>query len=317
MKTMEQLFKKGYYLSDGGLETTLIFHEGIELNYGAAFELLLDAEGKSQLRKYFREYLDTVQHYQTNFILESPTWRANPDWCYKLGYSIQELRQINIEAVQFLKALKVEYESGYGHILISGCIGPRGDGYQPGKIMSAKEAEDYHLPQIEALAFAEADMTSAFTLNYSEEAVGVAEAAKKAGIPAVISFTLETDGCLPTGETLQSAIEKVDNETGFYPSYYMINCAHPEHFKNILKEDGEWKNRIAAIRANASQKSHAELDESETLDTGDCNHLAEGYAELKALLPELKVIGGCCGTDLSHIKAIADKLFKHNTILHQ
>lgn len=317
MKTMEHLLKNGYYLSDGGLETTLIFHEGIELNYGAAFELLLDAEGKSKLQKYFREYLDMARNYQANFILESPTWRANPEWCYKLGYSIQELREINIEAVQFLKKLKKEYESGYGHILISGCIGPRGDGYQSGKMMPVEEAEKYHLPQIEALAFAEADMVSAFTLNYSDEAVGIAKAAKKAGIPAVISFTLETDGRLPTGETLQSAIEKVDNYTGFYPVYYMINCAHPEHFKNILNNQGEWKYRIAAIRANASQKSHAELDESEVLDTGNCNHLAEGYAELKLLLPELKVIGGCCGTDLSHIKAIADKLLKNNTILQQ
>jgi S-methylmethionine-dependent homocysteine/selenocysteine methylase len=177
---------------------------------------------------------------------------------------------------------------GYGHILISGCIGPRGDGYQPGKLMQPEEAADYHFTQIESLANAGADLVSAFTLNYSEEAMGIAQSAKKIGIPVVISFTLETDGRLPTGETLRAAIEKVDKYSDFYVSYYMINCAHPEHFKSILKKEGEWKNRIAAIRANASTKSHAELDESETLDTGDCNHLAEGYAELKQLLPRIK-----------------------------
>ena len=312
---MEQLLFNGNYLTDGGMETTFVFHDGIELNHFAAFELLLDGEGRWRLREYFRQYLELAGAYKSNFILETPTWRTNPDWCFKLGYSIQELRQINIDAVQFLKELKSEYESRLGHILISGCIGPRGDGYQPEKIMSAKKAEDYHITQIKAMADTGADLVSAFTLNYSEEAMGIAQAAKKSEIPVVISLTLETDGRLPNGETLREAIEKVDEYTDFYVSYYMINCAHPEHFKEVLKTEGEWKNRIAAIRANASTKSHAELDASETLDMGDCNHLAEGYSELKQLLPELRVVGGCCGTDLSHIKAIADKLFENKTIL--
>jgi S-methylmethionine-dependent homocysteine/selenocysteine methylase len=317
MKTMEQLLFNGTYLSDGGMETTFVFHDGIELNHFASFELLLDGEGRMHLREYFRQYLELAKKYQSNFILETPTWRASPDWCYKLGYSMQELRQINMDAVQFLRELKNEYEHGYGHILISGCIGPRGDGYQPGKLMQPEEAADYHFTQIESLANAGSDLVSAFTLNYSEEAMGIAQSAKRTGIPVVISFTLETDGRLPTGETLRAAIEKVDKYSDFYVSYYMINCAHPEHFKEIFKTEGEWKNRIAAIRANASTKSHAELDESETLDTGDCKHLAEGYAELKQLLPELRVIGGCCGTDLSHITAIADKLFENNKILQR
>lgn len=317
MKTMKQLLFNGTYLTDGGMETTFVFHDGIELNHFASFELLPDGEGRQHLKEYFRKYLELAAEYRSGFILETPTWRANPDWCFKLGYSIQELRHINYDAVNFLKELKSEYESRLEHILISGCIGPRGDGYQPGKTMSAKEAEEYHKSQIEALAGAGADMVSAFTLNYSEEAMGIAQAAKNLKIPAVISFTLETDGLLPNGETLHNAIEKVDKYSDFYVSYYMINCAHPEHFKDIFREEGDWKNRITAIRANASVKSHAELDASETLDTGDCNHLAEGYSELKLLLPELRVIGGCCGTDLSHIKAIAYKLFENNTVLQR
>ncbi|MGC9353649.1 MAG: homocysteine S-methyltransferase family protein [Mariniphaga sp.] len=315
MKTVEQLLENGFYLSDGGLETTLIFHEGIELNFGAAFELLLHAEGRSQLQKYFREYLDMAAEYQANFILETPTWRANPDWSYKLGYSTQELRQINFQAVQFLKEIKTEYETRGGHILISGCIGPRGDGYRPGKKMQAEAAAEYHFTQIDSLARAGADMTTAFTINYTEEAMGIAQAAKNAEIPVVISFTLETDGRLPTGESLRTAIERVDEYSNSYVTYFMINCAHPEHFTEVLKPEGEWKKRIAAIRANASDKSHAELDESENLDTGDCNRLVKGYAEIKNLLPDLKVVGGCCGTDLSHIRALADKFFENKTIL--
>jgi len=315
MKTMEQLLLNGPYLTDGGMETTFIFHDGIELNHFASFELLLDSEGRWRLREYFRQYLDLAVEYQCNFILETPTWRTNPDWCYKLGYSVEELRKINFDAVQFLKEVKSEYESRPGHILISGCIGPRGDGYQPEKIMSASEAAKYHTTQIEALTDAGVDLVSAYTLNYSEEAMGIAQVAKRLQIPVVISFTLETDGQLPNRETLRDAIEKVDEYTDLYVSYYMINCAHPEHFKKVLKSEGKWKSRIAAIRANASTKSHAELDASETLDTGDCNHLAEGYSELKQLLPGLRVVGGCCGTDLSHIKAIADKLFENKKIL--
>jgi len=188
--------------------------------------------------------------------------------------------------------------------VISGCLGPAGDGYSPEAMMTVEEAELYHSPQVRTFAGSEADMITALTMNYREEALGIVKAAKKYNIPAVISFTVETDGSLPSGETLQSAIESVDAATENYVSYYMINCAHPEHFKAIFADKADWHQRIRGIRANASCKSHAELDNSDTLDAGDMSLLSQGIGEIKTLLPWLNVLGGCCGTDHNHIDAI-------------
>ncbi|MCK5281685.1 MAG: homocysteine S-methyltransferase family protein, partial [Cyclobacteriaceae bacterium] len=174
------------------------------------------------------------------------------------------------------------------------------------------EAQNYHGEQIKTLSLTAADLVSAHTINYSNEAMGMALAAKENEIPIAIGFTVETDSKLPSGETLQEVIEKVDGITDNYPSYYMINCAHPSHFKEVLQKDGKWKNRIMAVRANASTKSHAELDESEHLDAGDSCGLAHDYSELKNLLPNLKVIGGCCGTDHSHIEKICEHWFENH-----
>lgn len=302
-------FPQGFYLTDGGLETTLIFHQGIDLPHFAAFELVDYPEGRNALWEYYTPYLHIAQQYGMNFILETPTWRANPDWGFKLGYPEEALTEINRKSVWFLQELKSSSPDPH-KILISGNIGPRGDGYVAEKIMTAEEAYAYHWPQIRAFAREKADLVTAMTLNYTEEAVGIVKAAKKAGVPVVISFTVETDGRLPNGETLQEAIEKTDGFTDGYALHFMINCAHPEHFKHVLGDEGIWKNRIRGIRANASTKSHAELDTSETLDPGDKCLLAEGYIQLKELLPALSIFGGCCGTDHSHLEEICKHIFK-------
>ncbi len=192
--------------------------------------------------------------------------------------------------------------------LISGCLGPRGDGYQPGVQMSVEEAKEYHSAQILAFKEAGADLVSAITMNYLEEATGITLAAKEHAIPVVISFTVETDGRLPSGMTLADAITENDRLTGEYPAYYMVNCAHPRHFASVFERGESWVRRIKGVRANASLKSHAELDESETLDEGDKVLLANCYVELDELLPELRVIGGCCGTDHTHIEKVMEGL---------
>ncbi len=186
-------------------------------------------------------------------------------------------------------------------LVISGCIGPRGDGYDPGARMRADDAQDYHAWQIGVLKDAGADLVSAFTMTNIGEAVGVACAAKAVGIPCVISFTLETDGRLPTGESLGYAIETVDRATSRAPAYYMINCAHPDHFREVLDQDAGWVQRLRGIRANASRKSHAELDNSTELDAGHPQELGEQYAELLLRFPQINVLGGCCGTDHRHV----------------
>jgi len=293
------------FLTDGGLETTLIFHEGLELPHFAAFHLLRTAEGRAVLHKYFLTYTELATRLKVGLILESPTWRCNPDWGERLGYEADDLAELNREAISQLEEVRSQYATQRTPIVISGCLGPRGDGYVPELRMSAQQSEEYHRPQVESFASTAADMASAITMNYVEEAVGIASAARQAGLPVVISFTVETDGKLPTEQTLQAAIEQVDEATSAYPAYYMINCAHPSHFEPVLRTREPWVSRIRGLRANASRMSHAELDEAAELDAGDPIALGSEYAALKRRLPELRVMGGCCGTDDRHIEQIA------------
>ena len=294
-----------FYLTDGGIETTLIFLEGIELPDFAAFDLLKSEEGRAALRKYFRAYAELAQRFDTGLILESATWRASADWGSKLGYNAKEMADANQRAVGLLEEIQSEFKGGSGKVVISGCVGPRGDGYNPGKTMSEKEAEKYHVSQIRVFEDSAADMVTAITMNYVAEAVGIARAAERAEMPVAISFTVETDGRLPTGQTLCAAIEQVDAATSRYPSYYMVNCAHPTHFEHVLTEGEPWTQRIRGLRANASRKSHAELNESPDLDIGDPAELGVQHAQLKSRLSQLNVMGGCCGTDHRHIEQIA------------
>lgn len=297
---------RGLYLTDGGIETTLIFHEGLELPDFAAFHLLQTAEGEAALRKYFRAYAEIAKHFGTGLVLESATWRANADWGTRLGYMPERLADANRRAIQLLEEIRDEYQTERTRVVISGCLGPRGDGYVPDRAMSEQEAQAYHQAQVETFAGSAADMLCAITMNYVEEAVGIARAAQRAGMPVAISFTVETDGNLPTGQTLKAALEQVDEATSDYPSYYMINCAHPTHFEQVLIEGEAWLDRIRGLRANASCKSHAELNESAELDLGNPVELGMQYASLRKQLPRLNVMGGCCGTDHRHVKQIAE-----------
>jgi homocysteine S-methyltransferase len=292
------------FMTDGGLETTLVFHEGIELPYFAAFDLLRNAGGVATLRRYFLRYVEIARNRGIGIVLEAPTWRANLDWAEKLGYDDRALAAANRKAIDLLEAIRAAHETRATRIVISGNLGPRGDGYLPGARMSVAAARDYHAAQIRTFAQTSADMVSAFTMNYVDEAIGIVQAAREAAMPVAISFTLETDGRLPSGETLAEAIERSDAETSAYPAYYMINCAHPTHFAAVLREGGAWRARIRGLRANASRRSHAELDESTELDVGDPQELGGSYRDLQAVLPRMTVVGGCCGTDHRHVEAI-------------
>lgn len=294
----------GLFLTDGGMETTLIFHDGVELPHFASFVLMETGEGRALLKKYYESYLAIACDHGVGFVLDSPTWRANPDWAAKLGYDAGALHAINVNAIRFLKGLRAKWERSDVPCVISGAIGPRGDGYKLGN-MDADEAEAYHTAQIASFAEAGADMVSAYTLTNIREGIGIARAARALQIPCVISFTVETDGRLVGGETLREAIETVDRETGNAPEYFMINCAHPAHFEDALKAGETWMKRIHGVRANASTKSHRELDESTTLDAGDPSDLGLRYRKLRGSFPAMRVLGGCCGTDHRHVAAIS------------
>lgn len=301
---MSTPFRLHRYLTDGGLETDLIFNQGFELPEFAAIDLVRTQEGREALASYYRKFLDIAAQHETGFVLESPTWRASRDWTVPLGYAEGEMEQLNRDAVSLMKSLREEYRDRIPHIMISGCIGPRGDGYDPGLIMPVTEAAEYHAFQIEIFAEEGCDLTTATTMTNSNEASGIALAAKSSNLPCVISFTVETDGRLPSGMTLGEAIAAVDENAP--PLHYMVNCAHPSHFQSRLRDGSKWRERIGGFRSNASKLSHAELDECEELDEGNPSELAEAHLELWHDVPDVQVIGGCCGTDQRHIAAIAD-----------
>ena len=295
--------KGGLFLTDGGLETTLIFHEGVDLPMFASFDVLKSRDGERRLRQYYRTYSEIARRARAGLILESVTWRASRDWGEKLGYTSKSLTEANRRAIGMLEDIRAGFEPGTA--VISGCIGPRGDGYSSKGSMGAQQAEDYHAEQVEILAATAADMICAMTLNYPEEAIGIARAARQAGMPVAISFTVETDGRLPGGQSLEETIKRVDDATDGYTSYFMVNCAHPDHFNDVLAGGGSWTERVRGLRANASRKSHAELDDAVELDAGDPQEFGALCAELVARKPGLNVLGGCCGTDHRHLEAVA------------
>jgi homocysteine S-methyltransferase len=297
----------GMFVTDGGLETDLIFNRGIELPEFASFVLIDDDVGKQALVDYYRAYYEIARERGAGFVLDTPTWRANRDWGERLGYDRARLAEANRRWVDEAARMRNEWSGDGVPVVLSGNIGPRGDGYVPGERMSADQAADYHGEQIATFAQTNLEMVTVLTLNYVEEAIGVARAAEAHDLPSVISFTVETDGRLPSGQPLGEAIDQVDSETGGAPAYFMVNCAHPTHFEEELG-GGSWSERIRGIRANASKMSHAELDASEDLDAGDPAELADGYARLRDRLPNLTVLGGCCGTDHRHVAAVADRL---------
>jgi homocysteine S-methyltransferase len=294
------------FISDGGLETTMIHREGRHLPEFAAYVLLREDTGVEALRRYYGDFAAIARRHGAGLTLDTPTWRANADWGEKLGHSPALLAEVNREAVALAEEIRAAEESPELPIAICGTIGPRGDAYHPAAVMSAEEAELYHETQIGVFADAGVEMVGAFTLTYAAEATGIVRAATASAVPVMISFTLETDGRLPSGQELPEAIAEVDAETAGAAAYFMINCAHPSHFAAVIERGGPWLERLGGIRANASRKSHAALDEAPELDSGDPVALGAEYRALKPRLPAIRVLGGCCGTDQRHVERICE-----------
>lgn len=310
MSRIEKLMKaKLPWIADAGLETVMIFLEGIDLPNFASFSLLDSQQGNRALNRYFAKFVDLARTGHTGMVLDTATWRANMGWAGAMGMDGAAIRQANLRAAAFAQACRDTSETDSLPILINGVVGPAGDGYRINTALTVGAAEKLHAEQIAALAEGGVDLVSAVTMTYPDEAIGIALAAKRFGLPHVLSFTLETDGCLPNGQSLQAAIAKVDAATDGSPAFYMINCAHPTHFRHIL--DGDWVKRIGGIRANASRMSHAELDVMTELDDGDPDEFGTLYRDLSGLLPNLRLIGGCCGSDHRHVGAAAAHLHHH------
>ncbi len=293
-------WQSGRYSSDGGLETDLIFNRGVDLPEFASFPLVEDEGGRDLLRTYYDGYAAVARKVDAGLTLESPTWRANPDWGRKVGYDLASLNRVNRAAIEFLQSLRASYQD-VEDVRIIGAVGPRGDGYVAGERTDPEEAAEYHSHQVEVFADAGVDVVAAYTLTTAQEGIGVARAARRAGVPVLIGFTVETDGRLPDGSTLRDAVALVESEEA--PDGFIVNCAHPTHMAPAL-DDGDWLGRIVQVNPNASTMSHAELDEAEELDAGDVGLLASSYDGLRAQLPGLAIVGGCCGTDARHVAAL-------------
>ena len=297
----------GFFLTDAGLETDLIFNHGIEIREFAAHTLLPDSAGRKALADYLGRFLALAADLDTGFVLDSQTWKAHPHWGGDLGATDDELEAANRESVAFIAALRDEHSNDGRQIVLIGVIGPRGDAYAPEADIAAQEAEDYHAQQIGWLADTQIDMVTALTFTQAAEAIGVVRAARAAGLPAVISFTVETNGALPSGQSLSEAIRAVDAATDSGAADFMVNCAHPDHFFDVF-DDADWVRRVRGLRCNASRLSHAELDECETLDDGNPVELAMQYRILVRRMPWLNVFGGCCGTDIRHVAELANEV---------
>jgi homocysteine S-methyltransferase len=290
------------FVTDGGLETDLIFHHGVALPHFAAFPLIERAKGRALLARYYDDYALIARRAGAGLMLESPTWRASPDWGERLGYSARSVTDINRRAIEWLAERREVYAETIDEVLISGMVGPRGDGYRLDGPIDPDEAAGYHRPQLEAFARGGADLATAYTLTDPDEAIGIVRAAREIGMPVAISFTVETDGRLAGGVSLAEAISEVDAAGG--PEYFLINCSHPTHIARGLADPGSWRERIHGLRPNASSKSHAELDEADALDEGDPRTLADAQDSLRDALPNVSIVGGCCGTDARHVAAL-------------
>lgn len=289
------------HVTDGGLETDLIFLRGIDLPEFASFPLLDTDEGRAVLADYYRAYADIAIRAGAPLLLETPTWRANPDHACLLGYDAAALDRVNRDSVAFLTALGDSVADELVDWEVGGMLGPRGDGYASDGPVDPDQAADYHRPQLAAFAAAGAARATVLTLTEVGEAIGISRAAADVGLPVGIGFTVETDGRLPDSTSLAAAIAAVDAAAP--PAYFLINCAHPTHVLEGLDE-GPWRERIGGLRVNASTMSHAELDEAETLDDGDPEQLAADQQPLLLAFPNLEVLGGCCGTDARHVAAM-------------
>jgi S-methylmethionine-dependent homocysteine/selenocysteine methylase len=311
MSRLEKLLKADTpWIADAGLETVMIFLEGIDLPHFASFVLLDSEAGRAALTRYFDHFADLASAAGTGLVLDTATWRANMGWAAAMGMDADAIRQANLQAVAFARDCRDRHETDALPILINGVVGPAGDGYRIDTALTAAEAEEVHDLQIKTLASGAVDLISAVTMTYPAQAIGIARAARRHGLPHILSFTLETDGCLPSGQTLQAAIAEVDAATGGSPLFYMVNCAHPTHFIGVLGKD--WVRRIGGIRANASRMSHAELDDMTELDDGDPVEFGRLYRNLGDLLPNLRLIGGCCGSDHRHVGAASAHFHHHH-----
>jgi len=295
------------YLTDGGIETWLMYKKGFEIPHFCAFHLLNDEKGRAAIRLYYQKHAEVALNAGAAFIFDSLTYRASRDWGNLLGYSAEGLAEMNLQALDLYREVARAIGNDPATTLYSGCIGPKGDAYETHLPLGADEAEDYHAAQVQTFAHGGADFVTGLTLNSPAEAIGIARAAKAAGLPSVISFTLEEAGLVGGRMSLEAAINAVDDATDGAPAHYMVNCTHPADFSPSLSA-APWMARLSGLRANASTRDHGQLCQLGHLDEGDADDLARRHGAIAKAFPHINVYGGCCGTDHAHVEKICQEV---------
>ena len=298
------------YLTEGGTETEIMYKYGYELPEFAMFTLLENKSAKAEMRAMFERYLDTVAEYGYCALMGGIDYRASSDWGDKLGYSRQALADIQQGCVEFLRDIAEPYADQIPRILFAGLLGPRGDAYGTGDQITATEAEDYHSMQLESVKAADADLALAATFNNIPEAIGVARAASKIGIPLCISFSLDSTSRLNSGPSFREAVETTDTESGeARPQFYGLNCSHPLEMEPAL-EPGNWFQRVRMLRPNAVMMEKIALCKIGHLEDGDPEELGEQMGSLAQRYAHIDIWGGCCGTCETHLGQIAGQVAK-------
>ncbi|HSP29842.1 MAG TPA: homocysteine S-methyltransferase family protein [Ilumatobacteraceae bacterium] len=293
------------YLAEGGQETEILYKYGFDLPHFAMLPLLDDPRAMAELGGMYERYLDTAATHGFGALMGGFDYRASPDWAALLGYSPAALEELQLRAIAFLRDTATPYLDQLPAVLFAGIVGPRGDAYTLDQRMTAEQAQDYHSTQIATLALAKVDLVEAMTFNSVPEAVGVARAAADAGLPASISFTLDSNHRLHSGPTLRDAVESVDAECGdARPAFYGINCSHPLEFLPAI-EPGSWFERVRCLRPNAAMMDKIALCTLGHLESGDPVDLGRRMGEIAQQHPHIDIWGGCCGTWETHLDEIA------------
>lgn len=296
-----------FYLSEGGTETELMYKYGFELPEFAMFPLLNNPDAVSKMREMFRSYLEVVAVNGMCALMGGLDYRASPDWGERLGYSPEGLAEANHHALAFLREIADEYTTDIQEILIQGVIGPRGDAYERNETITENEAEDYHSVQLKTLKEADVDLALAMTFNNIRESIGVARAAAKVGVPLAISFIVNSESKLDTGQSLGEAIATIDAETNHAPEFYSVNCCHPIEYEPAI-ESYDWINRVRGVRPNASKRDKIALCQLGHLEDGDPVELGQQCGDLARRYPHMDIWGGCCGTWDNHLNEIAKNI---------
>jgi len=300
------------FLTFPGCETYLLYIQGFPLRDFCAFEVVYDDRAWQRLEdELLRPVADAAAARGFGLLADSFVWRASADYVTRLG--APGVAAVNQRAIERVRAFITRWRAGSDAaracpVLVTGDIGPRGDGYAATGAVSIGAAYDYHAAQVDVLARAGVDVLVPLTMTSLPETLGILRAAEIAKLPVLVSPTIEPDGKLPDGTPLGEFVATVDDATHGYPLAFMVNCVHPSHLAPVLRaaaeRDEPWLTRFRGVRANASAKTHAELDASKALDRGDPAALGGGVADLQRA-HGLTIVGGCCGTDAEHLACIA------------